>query len=113
MNNKGVNKDSAAQHESFIELLGQLANNATAVVHDEIELVIQGLCEKMRSVRCGILTVAAGAVIGFAAFLSFCAALIIKLTSYMDPVFAALITGAALALFGVIIAFTGYRQLKK
>lgn len=113
MNNKGVNKDSAAQQESFTELLGQLAHNAAAVVHDEIELVIQGFREKTRIVRCGVFTVAAGAAIGFAAFLSLCAALIIKLTSYMDPVFAALVTGAALALFGVVIAFIGYRQLKK
>jgi len=52
-------------------------------------------------------------VIGFTAFLSFCAALIIKLISYMDPVFAALVTGAAFALFGVVIVFIGYRQLKK
>jgi len=105
MNNKGVNKDSTTQRESFIELLGQLANNSAAVVHDEIELVIQGVREKVRAVRSGVLTVATGAVIGFAAFMSLCASLIIGLTSYMAPVIAALVTGAALALIGVVIAF--------
>jgi Putative Actinobacterial Holin-X, holin superfamily III len=113
MNNKGVNKDSTTQRESFIELLGQLANNSAAVVHDEIELVIQGIREKVRAVRSGVLTVATGAVIGFAAFMSLCASLIIGLTSYMAPVIAALVTGAALALIGVVIAFMGYKQLKK
>jgi VIT1/CCC1 family predicted Fe2+/Mn2+ transporter len=39
--------------------------------------------------------------------------LIIELTSYMAPVMAALVTGAALALIGVVIAFIGYRKLKK
>ena len=113
MNNKVVNKDPTTQHKSFTELLGQLANNSAAVVHDEIELVIQGIREKVRAVRCGVITVAIGAVICFAAFMSLCAALIIGLTSYMAPVIAALVTGAALALIGVVIAFMGYKQLKK
>jgi VIT1/CCC1 family predicted Fe2+/Mn2+ transporter len=113
MNNKVINKDPTTQHESFTELLGQLANNSAAVVHDEIELVIQGVREKVRAVRSGVLTVATGAVIGFAAFMSLCASLIIGLTSYMAPVIAALVTGAALALIGVVIAFIGFKQLKK
>ena len=113
MNNKVVNKDSTTQRESFTELLGQLANISAVRVHDEIELVIQGIREKVRAVRSGVLTVATGAVISFAAFMSLCAALIIGLTSYMAPVIAALVTGAALALIGGVIAFIGYKQLKK
>ena len=113
MNNKVVNKDPTIQRESFTELLGQLASNSAAVVHDEIELVIQGIREKVRAVRSGVLTVATGAVVSFAAFLSLCAALVIGLTSYMAPVIAALVTGAALALIGVVIAFIGFKQLKK
>jgi hypothetical protein len=113
MNNKVVNKDPTTQRESLTELLGQLANNSAAVFHDEIELVVQRIREKVRAVRSGVLTVATGAVISFAAFLSLCAALIIELTSYMTPVIAALVTGAALALIGIVIVVIGYRQLKK
>jgi VIT1/CCC1 family predicted Fe2+/Mn2+ transporter len=113
MDNKVITKDPTTQRESFTELLGQLAGNLAAVVHDEIELVIQGIREKGRAVRSGVLTVVAGAVISFGAFLSLCAALIIGLASYMAPVIAALVTGAALALIGVVIAFIGYMQLKK
>ena len=113
MNNKVVNKEPTTQRESFSELLGQLANNSAKVVHDEIEFVIQGIREKVRAVRSGVLMVATGAVISFAAFLSLCAALIIGLTSYMAPVIAALVTGAGLALIGAVIAFIGYKQLKK
>jgi len=113
MNNKVVKQEPTTQRESFTELLGQLASNLAAVVHDEIELVVQGIREKMRAVRSGILTVAIGAVVSFVAFLSLCAALIIGLTPYMTPVIAALATGTALALVGVIIAFIGYKQLKK
>jgi hypothetical protein len=113
MSNNMVNRDSTPQRESFSELLGQLANNLAARVHDEIELVIQEIREKVRAVRSGVLTIAIGAVISFAAFMSLCAALIIGLTSYMAPVIAALVTGAVLALIGVVIAFIGYKQLKK
>ncbi len=113
MNNKAVNKGPTTQRESFTELLGQLANNPAAVFHDEIELVIQRIREKVRVVRSGVVTVAAGAIISFAAFMSLCAALIIELTFYMTPVMASLATGAALALIGVVIVFIGYKQLKK
>jgi VIT1/CCC1 family predicted Fe2+/Mn2+ transporter len=113
MNNKVVNKDPTIQRENLTELLGQLANNSAAVFHDEIELVIQRIREKVRTVRSGVLTIATGAVISLAAFMPLCAALIIELTSYMTPVVAALVTGAALALIGVVIAFIGYKQLKK
>lgn len=112
MNNKGLNKDPTTQRESFTELLAQLANNSAAVVHDEIALVIQGIHEKVRAARGGVLIVAAGVVISFSAFMSLCAALIIGLTSYMAPFLAALVTGAALALIGVVIAFSGYNQLR-
>jgi hypothetical protein len=113
MNNNVVNKDPTTQRESFTELLGQLANNSAAVLRDEIELSIQGIRETVRAARSGVLTIATGAVISFAAFMSLCAALIIGLTSYMAPVIAALVTGAALALIGVLIVFIGYKQLKK
>jgi uncharacterized membrane protein YqjE len=113
MNNKVVNKDPTTQRDSFSELLGQLANTSADVVHDEIELVIQKISEKSAAVRGGILTVAIGAAISFAAFMSLCAALIIGLTHYMAPAMAALVTGAALALIGVVIAFIGYKQSKK
>ncbi len=110
---KAANREIITQRESFPELLGQLASNSAAVVHDEIELVIQGVREKTRAVRSGVVTVATGAAVGFAAFLSLCAACIIGLTSYMAPVTAALVTGGVLAFIGVVIVFIGFRQLKK
>jgi hypothetical protein len=113
MDNKVVNKDTLTQRDSFSELLGQLANNSATVVHDEIELVIQGIREKMTASRSGVITVVIGAGIGFAAFMCLCAALIVGLTSYMTLIMASLVTGAALALVGGIIAFIGCRQLKK
>jgi hypothetical protein len=112
MNTKLVNKDTITQRESFSELLGQLAINSATVVRDEIELVIQGIREKMTAARSGVITLVIGAGISFGAFMSLCAALIIWLTSFMALIMASLVTGAALALVGGIIAFIGYRKLK-
>jgi hypothetical protein len=113
MNNNGVNKNATGQRDSFTELLGQFASNLTAVVHNEIELEIQGIREQVTAARSGVLTVVIGAAISFAACMSLCAALIIGLTAYMGPVMAALVTGSALAVVGVVIVFIGYKQLKK
>lgn len=113
MNNKVVNQDPTTQRESFSELLGQLAKNSAAVVHNEIQLVIQRISEMEKAVRSGVLLIVAGAVISFAAFMCLCAALIMGLTSYMSPVLAALATGVVFAFVSVVIAFIGYRQLKK
>ena len=111
--NKVINKDPTTQSDSFTELLGQLTKNSATLVRDEVELVIQREREKVRAARSSVLLVATGVVISFAAFMSLCAALIIGLTSYMAPAIAALVTGVAFALVGGLIAFTGYKQLKR
>lgn len=113
MNNKMVNTDPVAPRESFTDLLEQLANNSAAVVRDEIALVIQGIREKVTAARGGVLTIVAGAAISFAAFMCLCAALILRLTDYMAPDTAAFVTGAALALIGVIFVFIGCRGCKR
>ena len=111
MNNKVVKQDPTPS-ESFSELLGELAKNSAAVVRDEIQLVIQRIREKVKAALSGALLIVTGAVIGFAAFICLCAALIIGLTSYMSPGIAALVTGVAFALVGVVIALIGYGHLK-
>lgn len=113
MNNKVVKQNPAPQSESFSELLEQLAKDSAAVVHDEIELVIQRSREMVKSALSGVLLIVTGALLSFAGVMCLCAALIIGLTSYMSPVIAALITGVALAVVGVALAIIGYRQLKK
>jgi hypothetical protein len=112
MNNKVINLDPTTQRESFSELLGDLAKNSAALVHNEIQLGIQKTREMVKAAISGALLVVTGAMIVFAGFICLCAALIIGLTSYMEPIIAALITGVGFAIVGVIISFTGYRLLK-
>jgi uncharacterized membrane protein YqjE len=112
MNNKDANQEPATPPESLPELLGRLAKSSAAVVHNEIDLVLQQFREKGRAVLGGILLVATGAIFGVAGLVSLCAAAIIQLTAYMPAAIAALVTGTAVAFVGVVIAFIGYRQLK-
>lgn len=107
-----MNNKVTTQRESFSELLEQLAKNSAAVVRDEIELFIQRIREMVNVILSGVLLIVTGAVISFAALMCFCAALIIALTSYMSPVLAALVTGVAFALLGIVIVFIGFRKLK-
>lgn len=112
--NKSADKnDPAARQKSLTELLKQLAISSVAMMRDEIELVIQRSRERLGEVRSGFVFVALGATIGFAAFLSICAALIIELARYMPPAVAALLTAGLLAVVGVVLGFIGYRQIKK
>jgi hypothetical protein len=113
MDTKAENTPPTGERESFTELLVRLANDSAAVVQDEIELVFRRFRQYVKDVRRSVFTVATGAAILFAAFLSLCAALIIGLCSYMAPVLAALVTGAGLALIGVVIASIGFRKLTK
>lgn len=104
--------DPTTQRESFTELLEQLAKNSASIVHNEIELFIQRIREMVNGILSGVLLIVIGAVICFAALMCLCAALIIGLTYYVSPVIAALVTGVAFALFGIVIIFIGYKKLK-
>lgn len=113
MNSKGANQDPATQPESFPELLDRLVKSSAAVVHDEIDLVIQQIREKGRAVRDGVLLIAIAAVFGICGLGSLCAALIIQLTAYMAPAMAALVTGVMVIMVGIVMAFIGFKTLKK
>lgn len=113
MNNKVVELNTTVQRESLSELFGQLAKNSAAIARDEVQLVLHRVSKMVKTAIGGVLLIVTGAAISIAALMCFCAALIIGLTSYMSPVIAALVTGVAFTLVGVVVGFIGYRQLKK
>lgn len=113
MNNKLENNTGVTEPGSLPELLGQLAKSSAAVIHDEIELVIQRFLDKLRPIQHAAIFIATGAAIAFAAFLCFCAALIIGLTSYTSPALAAFVIGVICTVGGIVLAFIGYKQLQK
>jgi uncharacterized membrane protein YqjE len=113
MNRNDVNRDPAAERASFTDLLKQLAANLAALIHNEIELMAQGIREKANRLRNGVLLIAVATIVACAAFLSLCAAAIIGLSQYMAPVSAALVTAAICAVCSAFLALTGYKLVQK
>ncbi|HKA22999.1 MAG TPA: phage holin family protein [Blastocatellia bacterium] len=109
-----VNESATSlSRESFGELLGQLANNSSALVRDEIQLAKQEMSEKFIRLRSAIIVVTAGAFIGYLATLALIAAAVIGLATYVGAGYAALIIGAALAIIGGITVLIGVSQIKR
>jgi hypothetical protein len=107
------NPEGSLPRASFGELLGQLATNSAALVRDEIELARQEMSEKVIVLRSGIMTVAAGSLIGLVAILTLTAAAVIGLAKYVGAGNSALIIGGALAIIGGAIIVVGLGRIKR
>jgi hypothetical protein len=107
------NPEGGLPRASFGELLGQLASNSAALVRDEIELARQEMSEKAIVLRSGIVTVAAGSLIGLVAILTLTASAVIGLAKYVGAGNSALIIGGALAIIGGVIVFVGRGRIKR
>ena len=101
------------QRESFGELLGQLVSHSASLVRDEVKLAKQEMLEELLSFKSGAITLVIGAALVWIALLTLCAAVVMGLSAFMGPGMAALVTGAGLVVIGGVIAFVGFRQLKK
>lgn len=105
--------DETLPRESFGQLLSQLATHSAALVRDEVALARQEMRESARSLRMGIVTLAIGALIGWIALATLAAAAVIGLANLMNPEYAALIVGGALAVVGGGVAMVGINRLKR
>jgi hypothetical protein len=106
--------EAGTQRESTIsELLGELAKSSAALIRDEITLAKQEVREKLSAFQLGLIVIAIGAVIGFVALITLCAAVVIALAAYVGAWQAALIVGTILALTAGVTASVGLRRLKQ
>lgn len=103
----------ALPRESFGQLLSRLATHSAALVRNEMALAKQEMRESVRSLRMGIATFAIGALIGWIALVTLAAAAVIGLANFMNPGYAALIVGGALAVVGGSLALIGINRLKR
>jgi hypothetical protein len=83
------------------------------LIRDEITLAKQEVREKLSAFQLGLIVIAIGAVIGFVALITLCAAVVIALAAYVGAWQAALIVGTILALTAGVTASVGLRQLKQ
>lgn len=97
---------------SLPELVSQLTTDLATLVRKESELVRTELTEKLRVFGKAAGDVAAGGILMLAALLVLLQALVIALSKFMDPLWASLLVGVAVAAVGVVLIRAGMKLLK-
>lgn len=95
---------------TFRELLVDLGQDVSALVHDEIDLV---KTETRTELRRTLLVMGSAAVLIIAAVLTLCAAAVLALARVLDPAVAALAVGGAIAVTAVGVGFAASGQTRR
>jgi hypothetical protein len=94
------------------ELVSQLTTDLATLVRQESALIRTEMTEKMQAAGKATGEVAAGGLLLAAALLVLLQALVIALSKIMDPVWASLIVGVAVAAVGAFLVRTGSKAMK-
>jgi hypothetical protein len=94
------------------DLLSQLAGDLSGLVRKEAELVRTELTEKANTAGKAVGEIAAGALLMVAALLVLLQAVVLGLSKFMDPAWAALLVGGVVAIVGYIALKAGMKMLK-
>lgn len=105
--------EPGARHESWGELIGELANQSVGLVRDEVALARRELEQKLKTVQSAAAVVAMGAFLALIATLSICAAVIIALAEYVGPWQSALIIGLILGIAAGAAVLIGVNRFKR
>lgn len=97
---------------SVPELLADLARSIPALVRQEILLLRSELSDKVSHIQVGLGSIVAGAILLFAALLLLLQAIVIALTEFVGPGWAALIVGVVVAAVGAVLLKKGADQMK-
>ena len=94
------------------ELVSQLTSDLATLVRKESELVRTEMTEKLRTAGKAAGELAAGGILLLAALLVLLQALVVALSKVMDPVWASLIVGVAVAGLGFFLVRAGVKMMK-
>ncbi len=100
-----------ADQESTSSLFSRLISDASALVRNEIALAKSELSEAATNAKLGLAALAVASVVMLAGSLALLAALILGLSTVMEPWAAALIVGAVLTAIGIAMFLTAKRKL--
>jgi len=100
-------------HESFGELVGEVASQSAALVRDEVALARRELQEKLKTVRSVASFVIIGTITALIAAMALCAAVIIALAEHVGPWQSALIVGLILGMTAGVIIYIGVSRFKR
>ena len=93
------------------DLVAQLGGDLAALVRKESELVRAEVSEKLNAAGKAVADVAAGGLLLVAALLVLLQALVLALSKFMDPIWAALIVGLVVAGVGYLLVRTGMKMI--
>ena len=95
---------------TFRQLLGDLGQDLTGLVHDELDLVTKQARTELRS---GLLVLGVLTLLSLAGFLTLCAAAVLGLARVLDPALSALAMGAVLTLLAAVFAVAARGRRKE
>ena len=103
------------QERSIGELFGQLSQDMTLLVRQEIQLARTEMSEKLSRLATNLVSVAAGGFVAYLGGLALVAALILAIRDLANISLAvsALIVGAILAIVGYVMLQRGLKELKR
>jgi len=103
------------QERSIGELFGQLTQDMTLLVRQEIQLARREISEKLSRLTTNLVSVAAGGFVAYVGGLALVAALILALHDLANISLAvsALIIGAVFAIAGYVMLRHGLKELKR
>jgi hypothetical protein len=103
------------QERSLGELFGQLSQDMTLLVRQEIQLARTEITEKLSRFTANLISVAAGGFVAYVGGLALVAALILAIRDLANISLAvsALIVGAVLAIAGYVMLKRGLSELKR
>ena len=103
------------QERSIAELFGQLSQDMTMLVRQEVQLARAEMSEKLSRLTANLVSVIAGGFVAYVGALALVAALILALNDLanISPWVSALIVGAVLAIVGYAMLRRGLGELKR
>jgi hypothetical protein len=103
------------QERSIAELFGQLSQDMTLLVRQEVQLARTEMSEKLSRLTANMVSVIAGGFVAYVGALALVAALILALNDLagISPWVSALIVGAVLAIAGYAMLRRGLGELKR
>jgi hypothetical protein len=103
------------EDRSIGELFGQLTQDMTLLVRQELQLARSEMSEKISRVTSNLISVLAGGFVAYVGALALVAALILGLHELADisPWVSALIVGALFAIAGYVMLNRGLKELKR
>jgi|GEM_PF-5191429 len=104
---------TSSESTSIKGLFSQLTSGLTDLIRNEARLVRAELEEKVDTATQSLISVIGGLFIALAALVILLEALVVALSDWLDPAWAALIVGAVAAVIALILVIGGAKGLKR